>query len=379
VSGEAVDPNRKQEGLRSFMHEELLDRIYEASVIPELWVNVLDRMAPIVDCDGGLLFVMDSRSQVRFISSDCYKPLMNAFVNEGWMTRNIRAARLAAMNYPGFVTDSDVVTEEEINTDPLYVDFLRKHGGGYGAGSVISVPSKEILVFDFERHWQAGPLDRAGISTLDRLRPHLARSALISTRLGLERARVMAETLNDLGLPGAVLRSDGRVLASNGLFETLNRQFVALAGGGVAIKHAPAQKLLVSALTAELQTTRDSSNCSILIPADEDHSPCIAHLVPVKRQARDIFSGATFLLIVTPLALPQAPSSEILNGLFDLSPAEARTARGLVEGKSIAEVALANGLSRETIRTQLKSVLSKTGMRRQSELAGLFAGIRRFV
>jgi hypothetical protein len=33
---------------------------------------------------------------------------------------------------------------------------------------------------------------------------------------------------------------------------------------------------------------------------------------------------------------------------------------------------------RQTIRTQLSSVLSKTGMRRQSELAGLLAGIRQF-
>jgi hypothetical protein len=58
----------------------------------------------------------------------------------------------------------------------------------------------------------------------------------------------MARTLNDLGLPGAVLKSDGRVLASNDLFEALNKQFIALARGGVAIKHAPAQKLLASAL-----------------------------------------------------------------------------------------------------------------------------------
>jgi DNA-binding CsgD family transcriptional regulator len=360
------------------MHEEILDRIYEASVIPELWVDVLDRMAPIVACDGGLLFAADSRGHVRFISSDCYRPLMDAFVKEGWATRNIRAARLAALNYPGFVVDSDVVTEEEIRTDPLYVDFLRKHGGGYGTGSVISVPSKEILVFDFERHWQAGPLDRTGIPMLDQLRPHLARSALISTRLGLERARAMAHTLNVLGLPGAVLRGDGRVLASNDLFEALNRQFVALAGGGVAIKHAPAQKLLISTMNAKPPASTGSGNCSILIPADEDHSPCIAHLVPVKRQARDIFSGATFLLIVTPLASPQAPSSDVLHGLFDLSPAEARTARGLVEGKSVKELAVANGLSHETIRTQLKSALSKTGMRRQSELVGLLAAIRQF-
>jgi hypothetical protein len=51
------------------MYEQLLDRIYEASVIPELWVDVLDSIAPIVDCEDGLLFAMDSRGQVRFISS----------------------------------------------------------------------------------------------------------------------------------------------------------------------------------------------------------------------------------------------------------------------------------------------------------------------
>jgi DNA-binding CsgD family transcriptional regulator len=359
------------------MLEELLDRIYEASIIPELWVDVLDRMAPIVGCDGGLLFVADSNGEIRFLASECFKPLMSAFVNEGWMTRNIRAVRLATMNYPGFVIDSDVVTQEEIDTDPLYVDFLRKHGGGYGTGSVISVPSKEMLVFDFERHWKAGPLDRTGISTLDRLRPHLARSALISTRLGMERAHAMACTLNDLGLPGAVLKSDGSVLAANTLFETLNKQFVALASGRVGIKHLAAQNLLVSALTPSAPGI-SGSNYSIAIPADEDHGACIAHLVPIKRQARDIFSGAAFLLIVTPLAAPRAPSSGILNGLFDLSPAEARTARNLVEGKNMEEIALAYGLSRETIRTQLKAILGKTGMRRQSELVGLFAGIRQF-
>lgn len=43
------------------MYEELFDRTYEASVIPELWVDVLDKMAPIVDCDGGLLFAVDFR------------------------------------------------------------------------------------------------------------------------------------------------------------------------------------------------------------------------------------------------------------------------------------------------------------------------------
>ena len=44
-------------------------------------------------------------------------------------------------------------------------------------------------------------MERAVIQQLDELRPHLARSALLSARLQLERARVASETLAVIGLP----------------------------------------------------------------------------------------------------------------------------------------------------------------------------------
>jgi DNA-binding CsgD family transcriptional regulator len=98
------------------------------------------------------------------------------------------------------------------------------------------------------------------------------------------------------------------------------------------------------------------------------------HLLPVRRHARDIFSGAAHIFVVTSVTNPKAPAAHILHGLFDLSPAEARVAQKIVEGSSIEDIAAANNLSRETIRSQLKSVLTKTGTSRQAELVGLLMG-----
>ncbi len=58
-------------------------------------------------------------------------------------------------------------------------------------------------------------MERAFVQKLDELRPHLARSALMSARLQLERARIASETLASLGLPALVINEHGKVLAAN--------------------------------------------------------------------------------------------------------------------------------------------------------------------
>ncbi|RWB14354.1 MAG: hypothetical protein EOQ40_30470 [Mesorhizobium sp.] len=73
----------------------ITDRIYEAAVLPELWVDVLDQIAPLAQCDGGFLFSVDAHQRVRAVTSECYGPLLEAYVAEGWGAHNIRASRLA--------------------------------------------------------------------------------------------------------------------------------------------------------------------------------------------------------------------------------------------------------------------------------------------
>jgi DNA-binding CsgD family transcriptional regulator len=66
---------------------------------------------------------------------------------------------------------------------------------------------------------------------------------------------------------------------------------------------------------------------------------------------------------------------QALQGLFQLTTAEAKLAESLYEGRSLNEIADANAVSIHTVRNQLKSALSKTDTRRQGELVALVAQV----
>ena len=64
-----------------------------------------------------------------------------------------------------------------------------------------------------------------------------------------------------------------------------------------------------------------------------------------------------------------------LEQLYGLTPAEIAIAKGWVEGQTLGELAEARERSLQTLRTQAKSLLRKTGQRSQLDLVRLLAGI----
>ena len=72
---------------------------------------------------------------------------------------------------------------------------------------------------------------------------------------------------------------------------------------------------------------------------------------------------------------PQLPDEDLLAALFRLSRAEARLAIGLLKGLSAAECAVQGGVGVATIRSQLHSMFSKTGVRRQAQLVALLSRV----
>lgn len=65
-------------------------------------------------------------------------------------------------------------------------------------------------------------------------------------------------------------------------------------------------------------------------------------------------------------------STEISRKLFDLTPAETALSLQLTNGLSLEEAAEALNIRRNTARAHLRSIFSKTGVRRQTELVRLF-------
>jgi DNA-binding CsgD family transcriptional regulator len=349
----------------------VVDLIYESAFVPEHWPTALHHLSTLTDSVGGCLFVASGGQVPRWTASPAIYAAMEQFVSEGWNQLNRRPAR--AVSLGGIVRDVDMLTEAELATDPVRNDFLARHGLASDIGFASSLPTGDYIVFTWERAIHLGTYHDAHVQALEAMRPHLARAGLMAARMGLERARTAVMTLDLIGLPAAVMASPSRVVVVNPRFEALSSCFIPRALGGLAVSHPPANQLLHDTLhrlsrspTADLQ--------SIPIPASEEHPALVVHVLPLRRAAFDVFSGATALLVVTPVEPPAAPTTGILQALFDLSPAEARVAQGVAQGSSLDELAQLLGVSKETLRTQLRGVFAKTGTARQAELVALLLG-----
>ena len=83
------------------------------------------------------------------------------------------------------------------------------------------------------------------------------------------------------------------------------------------------------------------------------------------------FTATTKRAKSKPARMPAASSQ----GLFDLTPTEARVARALGRGATVAEIAAGNGVAQPTVRNQIREIFAKTGVRRQADLVGLLRGV----
>ena len=350
---------------------DLIGQIYEAAAVPELWPIVLARLAGIVEADAGALIAFDPDAPPRFTATTSYEPAFSAYLARGTGLENLRPRRSLALHPAGFATDLEVLTPAEQAADPIYEQFLRPNGIGWTAGTVIPVPSRDLLVFDIGRRLADAPFRRQEMERLDLYRPHLARAALLSHRLRLEAAASATAALAALGLPAACLTQDGRVIQANSLLTGLADRIPIGAADRLSFKDRRAATLLQDALAAP---ATESQIRSVPIAATPDGPALVAHLVPIVRSAGDIFSRAAAMLIITPVTLPSQPHTEVLAGLFDLTPAEARIARGIAAGWSLDNLTEQLQVGRETARSHLKSVMAKTGTSRQAELALLLSG-----
>lgn len=182
----------------------------------------------------------------------------------------------------------------------------------------------------------------------------------------MQRAQVSLDSFEKAGSPAALVGTGGALCAANPGFEALIGQIVVRARDKIALEDPRANALLQKAL-ADLGQDRVGDTRSIPVPCRGDRPAFIVHVLPVRRQARDIFSRAQALLVITTTARSLRIEALLLCELYDLTRAEAAIAGGLLEGSTVEQLALSRGVGRETVRGQVKAVLAKTGSRSRAD------------
>jgi DNA-binding CsgD family transcriptional regulator len=171
-----------------------------------------------------------------------------------------------------------------------------------------------------------------------------------------------------------IVDEEGRVEYRNRVAAAL----LAAAHGGLALSGG--------ALTARGRKLRDSLSQAIQLACTELEPTgiCVSQTgAPPERWLRLVVApiyfgaggGRRAALWILNTTAPAQPSEELLAALFGLSRAEARLAIGLLMGRSASEYARQAGVGVATIRSQLHSIFSKTGVRRQAQLVALLSKV----
>jgi DNA-binding CsgD family transcriptional regulator len=357
---------------------DLVDRIYEAAFVPELWPGVLHTLAERSGSAAGSFIVFgDDLRATKYAATDLIRPVMDdiSAADEWQSTDAIRVLFLMRPTFK-FIYDADYYSREVMDSYDPRTSRTRPLGLGGQVGYFLVTPNREVAVFAMERWLDNDRPSKEELEGLDAVRPHLARAAVVSARLELEHARATAHALQAIGLPAAVLSRTGRVRATNPLFDAMNSVFVATAYGGMAIVDPAANALFrvaVEATTANVEPLVRS----IPVKANGDVPPLVIHLLPLRRSAHDIFSGSDILVAATAVGANNAtPSPTILTALFDLTPSEARLAVALTQGRSLKAIVADSGITTGTARKYLEIICHKTGTHSQAQLVALLKGAR---
>ncbi|MCA0407306.1 MAG: LuxR C-terminal-related transcriptional regulator [Proteobacteria bacterium] len=351
--------------------QEIVDKIYEAAFAPEGWNPVLDGMAQMTGAASGVLFCFPSlTAPPRYRASEVLMPQVQRFVSGGFWRESVRTLVAFRDPFADFRLTRHGVPVEDLEDD-ITTQMLAEVGLGEEASTHVLLPTGEVVVIGVQKKLGDAPHNGEEIARLNALLPHLSRATLVAARLGLEIARSTVATLNALGLPAAIASSSGRVLASNALFDGMSETFLPVAFGGLAIADAQANALLQNVFRSTL-TSDASLTQSIPVRAVGGRDPLVVHIIPIRRSARDIISGADLLIVATAIrAQGVAPSIAVLTALFDLTPAQARTAAALAEGASVGQIAANFQITEKTVRTYVERIFVKTGTQRLSQLLQL--------
>jgi hypothetical protein len=344
----------------------LVSDIYEAAVIPEGWVQVLEQISAFAGTEGGSMSVVSGEGARSWVATDRFCPILQDFYAGGWHLRNPWSERAGRRRQLQFFDETELFAPGELDHIPMYRDFIRPRGAGWSAGAIIQVPGGSHISIRFERPFDDGPMSAALRARLARLRPHLARASFLFSRLGARQARSVASALQFMEIPAAVLTRNGRLLACNAAMEARLSQVSVRAGDRIAFTDDAAQRTLSESLERITANLFDRLRGPIPLPATEEHGPAVAYLVPMRGAAQDLFGCETTLLMIRP-ADSENRLMDLVRARFAIDAGEAQRWIRVIAAAS-PRLAAALLTSTENVQDALDRALGRTQSRLEARM-----------
>jgi DNA-binding CsgD family transcriptional regulator len=358
-----------------------VEEIYTAAPDPARWPKALQAIADCFGDIGAILIYGRDDGAFGVIESPQLASLIPEYART-WSQRDIRANRSRERGYfvgRDVITDRDVVTPEEMETDPFYAEFLAGNRLKYFAAAMVSPDPRIEVALSVQRGIDKPEFSEPELARLLRLGPHVERSLRLSIRL------MDSELINEgfgaalarIGIGTFVLDSLGRVVFSNPHAQALLGDGIEIVDDRLVISPSTdrddAEAVLRRMLTQDAREDGAGPK-PILIHRRRSSRPLALYIMPITAAAalaNQFLTQARVIILVIDPDTDAPPDPALVRDLLGLTLGEARIAALVGSGLPPQEAADKLGVSVETARTVLKRVFQKVGVSRQSELAAL--------
>src|SRR5882757_4287176 len=196
----------------------LIGEIYDASLDPELWPQVLEASCKFLD---GL---MGSFASFDLLEGDINVAKYWGFDAESLQVFNERYGRTHPL-VPGslrtkvgdLTTISDLMPYDEFLQTALYREFLKQYGYIDAIQATLEHTATAVAVFGVARHESVGMVDATMRRRMGLLAPHMRRAVLIGKVVRLSRIEpaALADTLDGLAAGIFLVDAELRIVHAN--------------------------------------------------------------------------------------------------------------------------------------------------------------------
>ena len=359
--------------------DDLLDLIYEAAVDPDLWPEVMERLADRIGGTSAWLSRLDLAEARGGGIIARIDPAMPSLYLDHFASVNPLARVADPVAYKQswslrILTDEDWMPKDELKAGEYYNDFLRPQDIHSTMMIRLALRGDEVSALNVNRSASQGQFEAAELEAARRLHPHLIRAFRVSGALAevtLDNSDLM-EALDRSHHGVLVLDGQGRIRQVNAAARSLfdSRFGLRVSEGRLAAGSMDADRRLSSLIArASRPCWSDRIGGSMLLAIPGHARPLTVWVSPLSPDRLAVFGGAPGVLVmVSDSDVGPSPTEASLRERFGFTAAESRVALGLLDGAKPRQLADRFGVSIHTVRNQLRSLFDKTGATRQSEL-----------
>lgn len=350
----------------------LIHLIYEASTNPELWTIVLSRVQERLRATCGVVYDLTSANRPTMVNAiQGYSDQTIQAFHTHFGARDLRAALLNPTAPAGYVyADNRDILFAQLENSEIQADFYRPNGVGHIAAAILARTPERFSVMSIHRDRHAGAFAPEDLALLDLLAPHLVRAWSIGAKLRdyADTASTLLHALDRQSGTVFIVRPDATFCGMTPSAEAVLRREEGLRARANRLEATWPQD--ESALKATIRSLGPAKTAAIVrLRRPSDMRPTTLFLAYA--HADPFGTSARILIFFNQPHLAPTLSPAILASQFALSAAESRIAAALANGLNTEEMAERFRLSRETIRSHLKSAMAKCSVRSQAELVGL--------